>query len=445
MISNTHIEVHPLVDAGRAWPPLFRPYFPAFYLDVGGRCNLACPYCSIDKSVPFRPPEELERIVDIAASNDLGTGIFIGGEPSIYPHLERVMEHGLRRGISRWWIITNGSGLVSRPRVQTLRDLGMKMWHLSWDHFDRRVLASYHGNRPVLANLMRAAENLQEIQAEVAYVYQVVTRQTFPTLPQMVDFVADLRERFPVVKAMVAAVVKAVQEALVHAEVLYPLGDALPSLRRGAAAAQARALPFWIFNLPPCVLPDLEPIVFSPYELDRTLDLETLQLARSKAADEHCTKARACLGCARFETCSGFLRSYEERFGSDVFRPPPHLRRAEPLPESLLPSRGRARPPDTDVHVRRMRGLLDGFSHGAWRVRGVSWDPAAPLPRWVLSVGASADDVPLVVHLEPGSAPSSFLRADAFSVSYRGSVLPSQHETVLRALFECLRAGACVV
>jgi len=448
MISNRHIEVHPLVDEGRAWPPLFRPYFPAFYLDVGGRCNFACPYCSIDKSIPFRPPEELERIVEIAGRQQLGTGIFIGGEPSIYPDLERVMEHGLKHGVSRYWIISNGSGFVSRPRVERLRDLGMKVWHLSWDHFDKRVLASYHGTRPVLANLLRAADNLQEAQVEVAYVYQVVTRQTFPTLPQMVDFVADLRERLPVMKAMVAAVVKAVQEALVHPEVLYPLEEALPSLREGAAAAERRALPFWIFNLPPCVLPELEPIVFSPYELDRTLDLETMQLTASEAAREHCTKDRPCLACARFESCSGYLRSYEERFGNAIFRPAAHMRRAEPVRDELLLSRGRPMPPETDANVQRLKELLERFSHDSWRVSAMEWDAFAPLPRWVVtvvSVQTSADAGPVVVHLEPANAPSTFLRSTAFSLSYPGSSLPKTHEAVMRALFGFLSAGACVV
>ena len=128
MISNTHIEVHPVVDGGRAWPPLFRPYLPAFYLDVGGRCNFACPYCSIDKSIPFRPPEELERIIEIAGRSQLGTGIFIGGEPSIYPDLERVMEHGLSRGVSLARGRTRGSapGSTRSGRASRGTSLGFR-------------------------------------------------------------------------------------------------------------------------------------------------------------------------------------------------------------------------------------------------------------------------------------------------------------------------------
>jgi pyruvate-formate lyase-activating enzyme len=456
MISNRHIEIHPLVEGGRAWPPLLGRYFPGFYLDVGGRCNFACPYCSIDKSVPFRSAEEMERIVEIAGKNRLGTGIFIGGEPSIYPHLERVMEHGQRHGVSDYWIITNGSGLVHRPRVQRLHDLGMKVWHLSWDHFDKRVLAAYHGSRPVLANLMRAAENVSELRGDLVYLYQVVTRQTYPTLPQMVTFVADLRERFPAIQALVAAMVKAVQEALKNPEVLYAVEDAVPSLREAAAVASARSLPFWIFNLPPCVVPDLADIVFSPYELDRTLDLDTLELMPSRAAD-HCVKGPACLGCSCFDSCSGYLRAYEERFGSAVFRPPPGLRRAVALPESRLRPQETVRPPHAASdcsHVRavpeggveRITSLLDGFSHGGWRVHDLEWDPSAPVTRWVLSVGASESDTPLIVHLEPGDAPSSFLGNREFSVSYKGSSLPTRHERVVRALFDFLKgAGASVI
>ncbi len=470
MLSDTHIEVHPRVDGGRAWPELLRPHFPGFYLDVGGQCNFACPYCSIDKSVPFRAPEAMERIVRIAGEQRLGTGIFIGGEPSIYPHLERVMEHGQKHGVTDYWIITNGSGLVHRSRVQRLHALGMKVWHLSWDHFDPQVLAGYHGTRPVFANLMRAVDNLAEIPDALVYLYQVVTRQTYPTLPEMVRFVADLRERRPVVRAFIAAVIKAVQEALRNPEVLYPIEDAVPQLRAGAAVARERGLPFWIFNLPACVLPELGDQVFSPYEMDRTLDLATLALSPSAAADEHCTKGPACLGCTQFETCSGYLREYEARFGRAAFSPPPSLRRAEPLPASHLRRRvrlpiganaaaghpGPAKGPASGAGLAlapregaetRLRQLVSTFASEGWRVHALAWDGSAPRPRWLLSLGPAADPgpAPLVAHLEAATAPASFLRSEALALSYRGSALPAAHERVLRALFAFLgRAGDAV-
>jgi hypothetical protein len=259
----------------------------------------------------------------------------------------------------------------------------------------------------------------------------------------MVDFVSDLRVRFPAIQGLVGAMVKAVQEALKNPEVLYPLEDALPSLREAAALAKVRSLPFWIFNLPQCVLPELADIVFSPYEFDRTLELDTLVLTPSKAAELHCVKGRACLDCARFESCSGYLRTYEERFGSSVFRPPPELRRAEALPESLLQRAPRAEGAATRTPVpvdglQRMSHLLTGFSHGGWRVHDVMWDATAPWARWVVSMGSSAADAPLVVHLEPGDVPSSFLKTEVFSLSYRGYELPAAHERVLRALFQFL-------
>jgi hypothetical protein len=271
----------------------------------------------------------------------------------------------------------------------------------------------------------------------------------------MVSFVADLRERFPAIRGFVAAMVKAVQEALKNEHVLYPVEDALPYLREGAAVARTRSLPFWIFNLPPCVLPDLQDIVFSPYELDRTLDLETLEITGSSAANSHCVKGRACLDCTRFESCSGYLRAYEQRFGSAPFHPPPSLRRSKSLPDSLL------RPPDRklvvladtaqaprDAHpappnaIERMTNLLDRFAHPGWRVSGLEWDASAPLPRWVLFVDGPAGSTPLVVHLETADVPTCFLTDSGFSLSYRGAELAAGQERMLRALFAFLqRAG----
>jgi len=446
VISDSHIEIHPKSESGAAWPAMLQPYAPAFYVDVGGHCNFACPYCSIDKSIPFREPEALERIVEIGGRSQLGTGIFIGGEPSIYPHLERVMEHGLRHGVHDYWIITNGSGLVHAARVARLAELGMKVWHLSWDHFDKRVLAAYHGSRPVLSNLMRAVENVCALPSPVVYLYQVVTAQTYPTLPQMVDFVADLRARLPAVGGLVAAMVKAVQEALKNPEVLYPLEDALPRLRDAEARARARSLPFWIFNLPPCVLPELEAITFSPFELDCTLDLATLKPSPSRAADTYCEKGPACLRCARFERCAGYFKTYAERFGTAPFQPPPSMRREAPLPPSALPvdsagtrEQGKlATQEPTPDEIARVTALLAAFAHAGARVAEVRWDATAPLPRWLVTLTSASDAAPLVVHLEPPAARASFLKSPSLALSYRGSELPAEHERLLRALFAYL-------
>jgi hypothetical protein len=250
--------------------------------------------------------------------------------------------------------------------------------------------------------------------------------------------------------------VKAVQEALKNPEVLYPFEDALPSLRQAAAEARARSLPFWIFNLPPCVLPELEAITFSPFELDRTLDLATLQVAPSKAADTYCSKGPACLRCAHFERCAGYFRTYEERFGSALFRPAPAMCRSEPLPESWL----RAAPPPAASalgavggqsgrhgqtpeprEIARITRLLEDFTYESFRVQNLRGNGAEP--RWTLGLGPSANDIPLEVYLEPASARAGFLRSASLCLSYRGSNLPADHEAVLRALFGFLtRAGA---
>ena len=201
------------------------PFSSAFHIDVGERCDHDCSYCSIQKTAEFHSLEDVKRVVEFAGRHRLGTGIFIGGEPSIYPHLEAVMQHGHRFGVTDYGIMSNGSGLINARRVQRLRELGLRVWHLSWDHFDEAVIARIHGSENTLGNLYRAIENIDRAGGGFVYLYQVIVADTYRSLAEMVSFVATLRDRYPSVRMLIGAVVKPLSEAWQNKSVLFPLDD----------------------------------------------------------------------------------------------------------------------------------------------------------------------------------------------------------------------------
>ena len=308
----------------------------SFYLNVGHWCDLACPHCSLgDGERLFHPPARLFRVVRAAANHGLGKGLFIGGEPSLYPHLEEVMVYGRLHGVRTFGLLTNGSGLRDKARVRLLGRLGVDYWQLSWDDHRPDVLAELHGRKRRAEALHLALENLCALPRDHTIVlYHVIVRRNLEVLPEAMSFFADLRREHPRVSCVMGALVKPTGSARVNDEILFSVEEARPYFREALRVADDRGLPFWINHLPGCLLPEL-PHAHSAHNFDRVF-LPASRTWRSADIEGRLTKGEACLSCALFEICAGYYRAYVERYGADVFRPTGRLVRGQPLPSDRL-------------------------------------------------------------------------------------------------------------
>lgn len=97
-------------------------------LALSMRCNLHCTHCSAAK---FRHAtgkseltiDEARDIINQAADAGFITICFVGGEPTVYPHLEQVTAHAADRGLLPS-IITNGLRL-DESIIRRLADAGL--------------------------------------------------------------------------------------------------------------------------------------------------------------------------------------------------------------------------------------------------------------------------------------------------------------------------------
>lgn len=109
--------------------------FNTVWLPVQYECNNKCRYCyapsdltsSIQKRLDDRKEDEFIDLIE-----ELGTKkiILIGGEPSIYSGIERVINKIYRKGI-RASMVTNGRRLSNYDFVQKIADLGLKSLTIS--------------------------------------------------------------------------------------------------------------------------------------------------------------------------------------------------------------------------------------------------------------------------------------------------------------------------
>lgn len=86
------------------------------WLEITGKCNLTCSHCYADSS-PFRELHgdmnvgDWHEIIDEAADLGCREMQFIGGEPTLHPHLMELIEHADDRGFSMIEVFTNATRL----------------------------------------------------------------------------------------------------------------------------------------------------------------------------------------------------------------------------------------------------------------------------------------------------------------------------------------------
>lgn len=102
----------------RKWP---RPRYPVRLMGIAqfSRCNIECSYCFLQTQHPsvfeagFDPYPVLPPIMKLARDRQLDPHLVVdwgGGEPTIYPEFDAVLEFLTRRG-ALTWIHTNGTRL----------------------------------------------------------------------------------------------------------------------------------------------------------------------------------------------------------------------------------------------------------------------------------------------------------------------------------------------
>jgi MoaA/NifB/PqqE/SkfB family radical SAM enzyme len=97
------------------------------------RCNLACTYCNeFDKDSAPVPTEEMLRRVDKLCEFRTGIITFSGGEPTLHPDLDLLIQRA-RQGGAIVTVITNGL-LLTPDRIKKLNAAGLDYLQISIDN-----------------------------------------------------------------------------------------------------------------------------------------------------------------------------------------------------------------------------------------------------------------------------------------------------------------------
>ena len=149
------------------------------------KCNFNCSYCYGLKSIEDISFEDAKYCVELWQSDGLKNVRFSGGEPTLYPGIDRLVEMCRRGGVERIGISTNGSRSLSF--YENLVKLGVDDFAISLD-----------ASEPILADKIarvpnqwdRVVANIKEL-AKMTYVTVciVFTRENVAEAKNIIYFV----------------------------------------------------------------------------------------------------------------------------------------------------------------------------------------------------------------------------------------------------------------
>ena len=179
-------------------------------INLGKACNNKCVFCSNGQTTTderrWAKVDQIETELSARRSEGAESVGLLGGEPTLYPHLGRLIRKANQLGYSRISIITNGSRLSEPGFLNSLLEAGLS-----------RVALSIHSHRAALedaitrrkgsfAEKIRALENLVQAQRSERLkdglsLNTVLHRKNAEQLDRFVDFmekigVRDIRFNF---------------------------------------------------------------------------------------------------------------------------------------------------------------------------------------------------------------------------------------------------------
>ncbi|MCC6238498.1 MAG: TIGR04053 family radical SAM/SPASM domain-containing protein [Dehalococcoidia bacterium] len=160
-----------------------RPFTVAWELTRS--CALACVHCRAEAQ-PRRHPDELTtaeafRVIDALAALAPPVLVLTGGDPLMRPDLFELTQYAIGRGL-RVAVSPTTTNLVTRERLERLRDMGVSMIHISLDGADEETHDSFRRVPGTFARAMTTLGYLGELGMPVQ-VGTTLTRHNLHQLP----------------------------------------------------------------------------------------------------------------------------------------------------------------------------------------------------------------------------------------------------------------------
>lgn len=299
-------------------------------LTLNYSCNARCVFCYSSPEMGWKslPDLRLKRAADyllLSYKNGSRMVQFIGGEPTVYAELPRLVRLARRIGYKAIQVISNGINLADRAYARELVSCGLNTASISL-HGDAAALHdATTGVKGSFAKACRACGNLADLGVYLN-INTAVTAMSYRSLPAFVDFclkrVGTDSIHLIATHCIGAAGARAGKLVVSYSEQAPYVREAVRMFPANGVRPAFR----FLSNYLPCVLPEHANLM-KDWEIPRKDDdlflPEEVHLDSmyTMVTERLRTKPARCRSCAYFRVCAGFEKAYAAHFGDSEFAP----------------------------------------------------------------------------------------------------------------------------
>lgn len=148
------------------------------WLTLNRVCNNRCDWCYAKPtgfSKPSMDKQLAERLIDFFGDLKIKTLILIGGEPTLYPNLSKIVEHVVSRGIKPV-LVTNGIRFKNRGFAEELFSSGLRDVTLSVKGLNSYEYEKATKNKNGFIDMMAGLYTLEELGYNVNLSFTITER-----------------------------------------------------------------------------------------------------------------------------------------------------------------------------------------------------------------------------------------------------------------------------
>jgi MoaA/NifB/PqqE/SkfB family radical SAM enzyme len=325
-------------------------------INLGKACNNACVFCA-NGAVPaaerkFVAPEIIAEELERGANSGYTAVGFLGGEPTVYPRLGKIIADARNKGFERIALCTNGRKLAKKDFLLALLDAGVSRITLSIHSHRATVEDRLCGRRGAFEQKIAAIRNIVTARRDAdVLVHGFALNTCIHALNhQELEAFCETFKRLGVTDIRLNFL-RPEHQAVSNRKLVCRLTDGVEYLTRlflwNESAGRLRLT---VSDFPWCVFPAAlreHSFLLRKY-LGEYWDLETAVVVyrqdgrqrddfswRQRRTDKLKSKPTVCRGCALFEMCEGVWTRYLEIYGAGELSPLDHVPPTFKNPEAI--------------------------------------------------------------------------------------------------------------
>ncbi len=282
------------------------------YIQVTRKCNQKCRFCSNPPTGKTLSLKEAISYIDDYIKKGYDGVIFTGGEPTLSPHLPRLLSYCFQKGIYAR-IITNGQRIADFNYLKLLKKTGLYHLHLSIYSVKPEIQNFLTQNKNSFTNIKKALENLKKIGGITVNINTVINKYNADHLDKNVIW---LTKRFPFLRHFVwNNLDPLMSRALKNPDTIPRLSDFELSLHRAMEYLSKTGRSFRVEKVPLCYMKGFEHcstetrrIVKKEKMSTHFLDKKGFIEINNWVYNRFYSKAECCKRCSLNDICAGLYQ-----------------------------------------------------------------------------------------------------------------------------------------